>query len=240
MTVKIRETGELVELEWGDREMDQDAVYDIVSDYGGFNSGEFDYDQVERVYAASQVTYARWSKIIADLHAVGCRLSGLFETLTWAQVQHILLCVPSCAIDNLAVERHKAIDRYHQINLNLDHKKEENSMSVQTHDLNSLAPYFNAMMRGEKRFDTRRDDRGFQKGDLVNLHAITKSAAGLTLFTEYLYPGTDERVNMLTAEITYILTGGQLGIEAGYVVLGLKFLTQRNSKGQSSTYVESL
>jgi Domain of unknown function (DUF3850) len=76
--------------------------------------------------------------------------------------------------------------------------------------------YFDAIESGEKPFDVRRDDRGYQKGDILNLQKydiklgyVCKS--GLRFTTQ-----------SCRREITWILTGGQFGIEPGYVVLGLK------------------
>lgn len=58
-----------------------------------------------------------------------------------------------------------------------------------------------------KNFDVRRDDRGFQKGDTLVLREWDNHSLCFT--------GNDEH-----RKIKYILTGGQLGIEPGYVVLG--------------------
>lgn len=88
---------------------------------------------------------------------------------------------------------------------------------MQIHELKCLPPYYDAIERGEKTFDVRRDDRGFQKGDIVVLQRTDENRKGSV---EYDYDGNVR--HKLRRKITYILTGGQLGIEAGYVVLGLK------------------
>lgn len=77
-----------------------------------------------------------------------------------------------------------------------------------THDLKLSEVYFDAVLSGEKPFEVRRDDRGFQRGDVLCLREVRAS--------NRFYTGrkTHQR-------ITYILTGGQWGIEPGYVVLGL-------------------
>jgi hypothetical protein len=66
------------------------------------------------------------------------------------------------------------------------------------------------VLSGEKPFEVRRDDRGFQRGDLVRLleYRIDGILAG--------YTGRE-----ITKRITFILTGGQFGIEPGFVVMGL-------------------
>ena len=87
------------------------------------------------------------------------------------------------------------------------------------HTLKCWPVYFAAIERGDKMFEVRRDDRGFQKGDILNL-------------VEY-DPGPDAIVptrtkgltgNALQVEVTYVLTGGQFGIEPGYVVIGIRHL----------------
>jgi hypothetical protein len=77
----------------------------------------------------------------------------------------------------------------------------------QTHDIKCWPPYFQAIRRKEKNFDVRRDDRGYQKGDTVRLREWDPAAVR--------YSGNDEH-----RKIKFILTGGQFGIEPGYVVLG--------------------
>jgi Domain of unknown function (DUF3850) len=78
-----------------------------------------------------------------------------------------------------------------------------------THTLKCWPDYFQAIRRTEKNFDVRRDDRGYQKGDTLLLREWKPFGA------DGRYTGNDEN-----RKIKYILTGGQFGIEPGYVVLG--------------------
>ena len=78
---------------------------------------------------------------------------------------------------------------------------------AQTHTIKCWSPYFQAIRRKEKNFDVRRDDRGYQKGDTVVLREYDQATSRLT--------GNDEH-----RKIKFILTGGQFGIEPGFVVLG--------------------
>lgn len=84
------------------------------------------------------------------------------------------------------------------------------------HKLKCWPQYFDAIERGDKPFEVRRDDRGFQKGDVLVLQKYDPSEG------RYMrpFPGRPGEWE-LRRKITYILTGGQLGIEPGYVVLGL-------------------
>lgn len=75
--------------------------------------------------------------------------------------------------------------------------------------------YYDAIERGDKTFDVRRDDRGYQKGDTLSLH---RYEIGFGYHTGCI----------LKRQITYVLTGGQFGIEPGFVVLALSS-TPRNT-----------
>ena len=83
------------------------------------------------------------------------------------------------------------------------------------HHLKTLAPYFDAMARGQKWFEVRRDDRGFEKGDVLILHRMGEDKP-------HRYDGFGKPETTLRRRVAYILTGGQFGIEAGYVVMSLE------------------
>lgn len=76
------------------------------------------------------------------------------------------------------------------------------------HRLKTWAPYFGAVADGSKPFEVRRDDRGFQRGDRLRLVETSRQDGAAT--------GREAEY-----EITYVLGGGQFGIEPGYAVLGL-------------------
>ena len=97
-------------------------------------------------------------------------------------------------------------------------------MSV-THELKTLAPYWDAVNRGEKTFEVRRDDRGYRKGDVLKLHRLRSDMP-----THYDMDDEFQK-RTITKRITYILTGGQLGIEPGYVVLGLSDVETPHEQG---------
>ena len=117
-------------------------------------------------------------------------------------------------------------------------------MSV-VHQLKTLPVYFDAVERGEKTFEVRRDDRGFQKGDVVRLLKLTSDAK---LFyaqddtpDEMLYPPRGFRpdgkplpqrpkpaltdvpafAQSIERRISWILTDGFAGLQPGYIVLAL-------------------
>ena len=87
------------------------------------------------------------------------------------------------------------------------------------HKLKTWEPYWNAIACGYKNFEVRRDDKGFQKGDVVELIRCDKTPYG-TWEVKTDYHGKPAHV--ITKQISYILTGGQFGIEPGYVVMALQ------------------
>lgn len=82
------------------------------------------------------------------------------------------------------------------------------------HKLKCWPNYFEAIERGEKTFEVRRDDRGYQKGDVLILQKYDPEKA------RYVYYG-DHHMAELRRKVKYIMTGGQFGLEPGYVVMAL-------------------
>jgi len=81
------------------------------------------------------------------------------------------------------------------------------------HELKTLDIYFDAVQAGTKTFEVRKNDRAFQTGDILVLQRIYKGPAGGIFY--------DTKVQPIRKKITYILQGGQFGIESSYCVLGL-------------------
>ena len=84
------------------------------------------------------------------------------------------------------------------------------------HKLKTLPPYWDAVNAGLKNFEVRRDDRGFQKGDVV----ILEKHDGYRF--EMDGAGFSAKPKSIRKVISYVLTGGQFGIDPGYVILGLQ------------------
>ena len=78
------------------------------------------------------------------------------------------------------------------------------------HKLKTYPKYFDAVARGEKRFEIRRDDRNYQPGDLVTLQRF--------------HPGTQQYTGAeMDFQIGYVLRHAQVfGIEKGHCVFDLK------------------
>lgn len=91
----------------------------------------------------------------------------------------------------------------------------------QVHSLKTVDRYFDAVERGEKTFEVRRNDRAFQTGDILELRRLS----------EIRGVGYEDGT-VLRKRITYLLQGGQFGIEPGFCVLGLGDPPHPASAGQ--------
>lgn len=76
------------------------------------------------------------------------------------------------------------------------------------HELKTWPEMFQAISSGEKPFEVRRDDRGFEVGDWLRLREFEDVAQR--------YTGRE-----LRRRISYVLPGGQFGLAPEFVVLGL-------------------
>lgn len=84
-----------------------------------------------------------------------------------------------------------------------------------THDLKVWPEFWQAVYRGEKAFELRRDDRGYRVGDELRLR-------------EWDPRGGDYTGNALTRHVSYICRDmPQWGLEPGYAILGLSVVRQR-------------
>jgi hypothetical protein len=89
---------------------------------------------------------------------------------------------------------------------------------MQVHKLKTLGPYWDAIERGDRTFEVRRNDRCFQKGDLVELIRLSDDLPHrIELNEDWLNPR-----HVLVRKIKWILTGGRFGIDGEYVVMQLE------------------
>lgn len=78
------------------------------------------------------------------------------------------------------------------------------------HKLKLKTPYIEPVLSGEKTFEVRENDRGFNKGDYIKF--IPTHMNGDTY--------KDTELEVRTYEITYVHSG--LGVKEGYCVFGIK------------------
>lgn len=79
------------------------------------------------------------------------------------------------------------------------------------HKIKILESFADAVYRGYKTFEVRKNDRGYQKGDLVQFTVLYDSDKCEMI---------SHPLMKQTYEITYVLAGW--GIEDGYVVFGIR------------------
>ena len=82
-------------------------------------------------------------------------------------------------------------------------------MSARKHCLKVWPVYFSAMKSGKKLFTVRKNDRDFVCGDVVEFQE----------WDPHTYKFTGKK---LYCRITYIMPGGEFGIDLDYCVLGIK------------------
>lgn len=83
------------------------------------------------------------------------------------------------------------------------------------HDLKTVGYCWDSVESGAKRFEVRRNDRGFQPGDTVTLWRMADDGP-------HQYDYRDGKRMPLKFKIGWILQGGQFGIEPGYCVFQLE------------------
>jgi hypothetical protein len=83
------------------------------------------------------------------------------------------------------------------------------------HTLKTWPIYFDAVYDGDKTFEVRLNDRGYQVGDVLLLQRWDPELA------DYTRDGSGEPATIAQI-VTYVLPGGQFGIEDGYVVMGIR------------------
>ena len=82
---------------------------------------------------------------------------------------------------------------------------------MKIHEVKLAKEYTEAVLSGEKNFEVRYNDRGYQKGDCLKF-IVVEGALALTAISQ---PFKDKLY-----EITYVHSG--LGLKENYVVLGIK------------------
>lgn len=83
------------------------------------------------------------------------------------------------------------------------------------HVLKTVAHYWDAVKRGDKTFEVRRNDRAFQTGDVLVLRRTNEAGRSDPAPGDQLHSDQSFRV-------TYLLQGGQFGIEPAFCVMGIE------------------
>ena len=116
---------------------------------------------------------------------------------------------------------------------------------MKMHDLKTLPVYFDAVLRGDKPFEVRNNDRDFQTGDMLHLREWDPSL----LRCSPPWPGTERPTDLpkdhdgytgreLFATVSYTLHDptGKFGLQTNHVVMGLSQVRDPDKvlQGQSS------
>lgn len=83
---------------------------------------------------------------------------------------------------------------------------------MKTHQLKLRIEFCDAVLSGEKSFEIRRNDRGFQRGDRIVFQAVERVDTDLI-------PCPHE-INDVLFEIKYIING--FGLENGFVAMAIE------------------
>jgi len=100
-----------------------------------------------------------------------------------------------------------------------ERNEKERVDKIMQHKLKILPQYFKEVVNGNKTFEIRINGRGFKVGDTLILqeYSLLKLDTAVIEYNLGTYTGQE-----ITKEVTYILEGGQYGLEEGYCILGLK------------------
>lgn len=84
-------------------------------------------------------------------------------------------------------------------------------MLERIHTLKVDPEFWAAIASGDKPFEVRRDDRHFQRSDVLELY----------IFDPKLPVNWQLEMPSMWFRVTYVLRGGQFGVEQGHVVMGM-------------------
>lgn len=91
------------------------------------------------------------------------------------------------------------------------------------HELKIFKSFADAIISGDKNFEVRHNDRGFQKGDKVRFKVEDN-------FDDYSEKREDHPISKKLYEITYVLNSW--GINEGFVVFSIKEAADDNKEDQ--------
>lgn len=86
---------------------------------------------------------------------------------------------------------------------------------MKTHELKTWPVYFDAVWMGDKKFEARLNDRGFNPGDRL-------------ILKEYDPESNTYSGRHITAYVSYRLPGGRCGIASDYCVMSLMNIRKHN------------
>lgn len=82
-------------------------------------------------------------------------------------------------------------------------------ISRKEHKIKIKKRYYDAVLKGEKTFEIRKNDRDYNVGDIINFIPIADDC-------DMILPH-----NQTSYKVTYVFHGGEYGLEEGYCVFGI-------------------
>lgn len=83
-----------------------------------------------------------------------------------------------------------------------------------THEIKLSIDFLEPVLFGDKQFEIRKNDRGYQKGDRVHFKVVGTDSIEMARLNNEI-----KALEKIEYEITYVMSGW--GIENGYVVFGI-------------------
>ncbi len=90
------------------------------------------------------------------------------------------------------------------------------------HDLKRWPVFYEAIDDGRKPFEVRKNDRGYNAGDVLLLREYEPEEP----IEAARYTGNESHWL-----VTYVLSGSDFGVRDGYVVMGIRRLSEREARG---------
>lgn len=94
------------------------------------------------------------------------------------------------------------------------------------HELKTWPDFFDAIKRGDKSFEVRRNDRNFEVDDTLLLLKFdpAQSSQGPWITPSGTRSHKKEHADNLKVQVTYVLQGGSFGIDGDFVVMSHRIL----------------
>lgn len=98
---------------------------------------------------------------------------------------------------------------------------------IKIHELKILPEYFEAVFKGDKTFEIRKDDRGFEVGDILILKEFQEGFLDHTKGEPIEIEKRGYTGRTIEKEVCYIFKGGipEMGLRKGFSILALKDIT---------------
>ena len=102
---------------------------------------------------------------------------------------------------------------------------------MKTHNLKIQEDFADAIVSGDKTFEIRKNDRGYQKGDYIKFDKVIERGSSFDCFDILTHPIRDKLY-----VITYVMSGW--GLKDDFVVFGIKEVSTTTTNNEEITVME--